>query len=1116
MHDRPIHHSTKESAIMPKPLSTLFPDFRLYGLFGNDQNLTVSQIWILEIDREGSSELRFLYGRSLPGTFQSDSWSGTGTSKTPLYDHCTVKTHSLTLHTSTEQLKTFLEHFISGASLQAASQLAGLKINDKLAKTVGASTFGENPVARPVMHLPTRDYYQFQSSRLSPTSYASVDSGAISPEGKPKVFTVPEGCDRKIAEAACRALDADTGMDFSKLDAWRIGDFEFICSPGLNAAERSKFDISLKGQQSSLTLFEPLTQEPSDLLIIVKALSDGSTQASYIARLGKDDSYPLHHTFEIKEFQDQVSTAYTLEIYALVGTKEKPFLQLQTGGYFMRSMNLDLQIADPIRTNAQLGWLMKKVPNREKAKLEAAEQIGRTLHSSRSRMGGHTEDQWIPLNRLTEDSVKQLRPKKSDGRFFLTLNDSGGMSRLLLIDWLRSIFEQHRDAQIAWIDPFMEDVGIELLNRLGTATANYLIITTEKESSDDSKRVSGQPNRIEKLLSKCADWDDGYFGNVLLKVLAVPENRLHDRMILIRSANGRSLAGYHLSNSVQRASENFPLLVTPIPLDVMPHVFEYVDQIIQSTLHGDGKISPSAKLIFNSVEKDRSKEVSELATLSQRCSFVDPPRAGDVLAWWLGDAQLAGLTGSELMEQMNASGYSKDGELDPKRFDSLPIKLWSEGLQLADFHSAWDALGYVLASSQAGDLYTKEKSPLPEPFKQALLEHICSSRPGALQPRIKKSQIDIEFYLTKKLTALLLSHSDPFHAFGYSPVDTSWSDYYAIKLLWSRAPKQFVFWLSTICSEPIKQPRTHALVVEALKHICERICFDKNPEQIDALLQSNVNVIVWVGLHALENAINRGNWGGEVLSKIDQIQPASVRRTILCWLINEANYLNSDAKPQLIALLTQSLQAPLTDGELKDLLQPVRGRLGRLHHLTPWILESMLVPMLEQRAIDITQVARQWLTELTTQWRQALKNDSLYFKLEADGAFTDELAVLTKYLSPAVREEIFSELRKVFDTLARTIRQPMSAQISWSTFSNAYKVNIWLYALARRIPALPDDEATSLNGLLLESEALIERINSSTWDSISSDELLTYMKGDPDQIASHSLHHSIQRVVAQD
>ncbi|WP_142883813.1 hypothetical protein, partial [Klebsiella pneumoniae] len=85
----------------------------------------------------------------------------------------------------------------------------------------------------------------------------------------------------------------------------------------------------------------------------------------------------------------------------------------------------------------------------------------------------------------------------------------------------------------------------------------------------------------------------------------------------------------------------------------------------------------------------------------------------------------------------------------------------------------------------------------------------------------------------------------------------------------------------------------HALVVEALKHICLCVSFDKHHEQIDALLQSNVSVIIWIGLHALENALNRGVWGIEALSKIDHIESATVRRIILCWLINEANYLNS-------------------------------------------------------------------------------------------------------------------------------------------------------------------------------------------------------------------------------
>ncbi|MGV8414115.1 VPA1262 family protein, partial [Pseudomonas aeruginosa] len=595
---------------MTDALDTLSSDFRLHELFGDDQLATATQIWILEIERAASAELRFLYGRSLPGTHQSHKWSGTSSSKTSVYDGCSAKTHALTLYTSTQQLKIFLTHFLSGATLDAASQLADIQLDDKLSSKVGATLFGGNPVARPVMHLPTRDFFQFRTSRLSPTSYASVDSAAISSDSKAETFNMAEGLDRKVAEAACQSLNADTGLDFAALDAWRIGDFEFICIPGQNRAEKSKYDITLKGDDASLKLFEPLTRDASDLLVVVNAYSADSVLATHTDRLDKHEKYPLKHGFRLEAFEKQLSTSFTLEIYALNDLGES-FLVLQTGNYFVRSMNLNMQMVEPIRSNEKLSWLSKRVPPKEQAKLQATARVGRALRDSRSQLGGHTADPWVALNSATETTLKQLCPKPSNGRFFLTLTDSGGTSRIQLTEWLRKIFENHHDAQIAWFDPFMEDVGIDLLHRMGTAAGDYLIITTEKESKEDSKAGADQPNRVQNLLNQCTGWGNGYFGNVRLKVLAVPESKIHDRMILIRSSSGRPLAGYQLSNSIQRANDNYPLVATPIPLDVMPHVFEYCDQIIQSTLHGEGKKVPNAKLIFDSTSFTKSEKEDE-------------------------------------------------------------------------------------------------------------------------------------------------------------------------------------------------------------------------------------------------------------------------------------------------------------------------------------------------------------------------------------------------------------------------------------------------------------------------------------------------------------------------
>lgn len=1097
---------------MTHPLSTLASDFRLHDLFGVEQNLTTTQVWVLEIERDGTSELRFVYGRVLPGTYGSNRWTGSTSSKTPLYEMCSVKTHALTLHTSSRQLTTFLEHFISGASLYAASQWAGLVIDEKLKNKVGSLTFGVNPIVRPVMHLPTRDYFQFQTNRLSPTSYASVDSGAISADTKTKIFNVPEGSDRLIAKSVCQALDADTGLDFSGIDGWRIGDFEFICAPGLNSSERAKFDITLRGEKSSLKLFEPMTREPCELLVVATAYSDGCVQASYVGKLDKHAKYPLNHQFFVDAFRNQTCTAYTLEIYA-IGASGESFLKLKTGGYLVRSMNFNMQINESLRSGTSWAWLEKRVSPKEKVKIEEAARIGRAIRPSRSVLGGHAADPWVTQNRLIENTVKQLRPKRSSGRFFQTLATSNGTSRLELVDWLRDIFERHHDAQIAWIDPFMEDVGIELLNRVGTSAGSYLIVTTEKESNDDSKVGKDQPKRIERLLSKCADWSSGYFGNVRLKVLAVSDKKIHDRMILVRSAQGHSLEGYHLSNSIQRANENFPLLATPIPLDVMQQVFDYTSQIIQTSVHGDGKKAPSAKLIFDSTNAVESKD-DESEQLNPRSSFVDVPRAGDVFSWWLDDSELVGLSGTELIRQLEEKGQLQDGQLNAEHFDSLPKKFWSEGLPLDEFSSAWDALGYVLAYSHAGDLYAEDKKPLPNTLKIALLKHLDPERENALPLRKKKSQLDLEDYRSKNLKTLLLSPAKPYQIFHYSPTDLAWSDYYAIKLLWSRAPYETANWLNSICSQPIKDERAQALVTEALKVICLEFGFDQHPDQIDALLTSKIGLVAWVGLHAFQNVISNGTWGIETLSKIDQLSPNIDQRTVLCWLINEANYVKSDIKKSLITKLTNSIDAPLKDSELEELLQPVRGRLGRLHHFTPWILESLLIPMLEQKAVDTAQVSRRWLSELTTQWQAALDKDSLYFKLEADGAFTDELAVLTLYLSPADQNYVFDELWRIFKLLARKIRQPLSAQLDWRAYIQAHEVNLWLNALARRIAALVHtEEKQPLNELLQESESIIDRYPLTSWESRSTSELLIFVNGDPNQIKFHCLHRTIKSAI---
>ncbi|WP_212748042.1 hypothetical protein [Pseudoalteromonas sp. S4488] len=159
-------------------------------------------------------------------------------------------------------------------------------------------------------------------------------------------------------------------------------------------------------------------------------------------------------------------------------------------------------------------------------------------------------------------------------------------------------------------------------------------------------------------------------------------------------------------------------------------------------------------------------------------------------------------------------------------------------------------------------------------MKQKLLEHLNPLRVDALPAKINKSYLDIEHYRAKSLWELLLSNEEPsrvlLHCSGF---ETAWGDYYALNILWSRAPQDLIDWLSVACSNTVgEHHRKRALVEQALYIICLELEFDKNPEKIEALLKSDASVVTWVGLHALKNAINCGNFSTDALSKLSLVK----------------------------------------------------------------------------------------------------------------------------------------------------------------------------------------------------------------------------------------------------
>jgi hypothetical protein len=271
-----------------------------------------------------------------------------------------------------------------------------------------------------------------------------------------------------------------------------------------------------------------------------------------------------------------------------------------------------------------------------------------------------------------------------------------------------------------------------------------------------------------------------------------------------------------------------------------------------------------------------------------------------------------------------------------------------------------------------------------------------------------------------------------------------------------------------------------------------------------------------MGLHMLKSELDDGKSGLDILDELN-VFSTELRTKILCWLINEANYRASDSLSLLVARLTLMIEQPLLDTDLKEILDPVRGRLGRLHHITPWILEALLVPMLERGVIKPGQVAAQWLEDLTTQWLSGLKGEHLSFRFISDGAFTDELAILFGFLEEREQESLVAELQRVFAKSARVIRVPLATQVSWTSYSRAHQANVWIYSLVMRMKVFAAASVEErLSSLLEDCSGLMNRLSPSYRDALGNEELIKYSMGDPEQLCYHRLIQVINEAVKEE
>lgn len=216
-------------------LDDLLYDGRLARLFSGGARHCALQLWILQIKTEQSVENRIVYGRLLPFSHSSDSWSASNDDNFRAFGRAQAQVIKLNLYVRSTSCAELMRQLSAGRTVAEISEDLELTLSEKLKARVGQTAFAtEGLVYRPVAYLLNRDSYDYRSP-LSPHGGGGALSASITQADKQGLFLLDQDYDVALTALVVKHLNAETGLDFGGADTARFGDAA-ICLPSATSS----------------------------------------------------------------------------------------------------------------------------------------------------------------------------------------------------------------------------------------------------------------------------------------------------------------------------------------------------------------------------------------------------------------------------------------------------------------------------------------------------------------------------------------------------------------------------------------------------------------------------------------------------------------------------------------------------------------------------------------------------------------------------------------------------------------------------------------------------------------------------------------------------------------
>ena len=521
-----------------------------------------------------------------------------------------------------------------------------------------------------------------------------------------------------------------TGFNITKESAPRLGNLEWFRLPAsdLNLDPLISFGVNKTDELTTKSVsvyFKPLTSKIKDIVLRCRIINS--------EEVALDEVRETRWTEETIEFEfvcSQPASEIQVTVWEYNQEKSSAFIIFEQSHHCIRTISTTTAMIGSQINSGQISLLDKLNRKEETIKRANLAKFSRSTSAGTTEIGGYEKDPWVNSSRNIIGFMKHLFPEKSEGKFFVNGWDEqqGESGQLLFVEWILKIISGETESSLILLDPFLDKDGIEIFAHARTTNTQYHIVTCTQHRERVDQTTETNATTIIDLTAQIPKEDTVTKAGItiqnackvilpLLKSLNLTitdlrsedkgkQQLFHDRYLLLLNKDGDLLKGFHLSNSLQGATRKAPLLVTPIPGDILGEVYKYIDNLINPVESSLGSKKVELVKLYPFVDEARQINKVLVGTTHLSVGKLDEiPDQNLFFSLLLNKKEIINADLNSLYIQLKEREILNDDSESFLIFNVTPddLAIFAQGLHTqneCDFSKTITALGECLARSQ--------------------------------------------------------------------------------------------------------------------------------------------------------------------------------------------------------------------------------------------------------------------------------------------------------------------------------------------------------------------------------------------------------------------------------